>query len=156
MQLTRRTYLKAVGALGLAGSAALAGCTSDPAPPTGKLLDTEPAYGDWFDGVQGYSRTVDARGETEVEVTVGAKNAMGFFAFSPVAVAVSPGTTVTWTWAGKGGAHDVAAEDGSFASDLTDRAGARFGHTFDAPGVYRYFCTPHRGMGMRGAVVALA
>lgn len=154
MYLSRRTYLKGLGALGLAGSVALAGCTSDPVP-TGKLLDTEPAYGNWFDGVPGYSKTTDARGESAVTVTVGAKNSMGFFGYSPVAVAVSPGTTVTWTWAGKGGAHDVAAEDGSFASELTDRAGTQFSHTFDAPGIYKYYCTPHRGMGMRAAVVVL-
>lgn len=155
MDLTRRDYLRAAGALALLGSTSLAGCTNPPVQ-TGPFLDVEPAYGDWFDGVPGYERTLDARGESAVDVTVGAQTSMGYFAFDPVAVGVSPGTTVTWTWAGKGGAHDVAADDGSFASELTDRAGTRFSHTFEAPGVYRYFCTPHRGMGMRGAVVVLA
>ncbi|WP_336343360.1 plastocyanin/azurin family copper-binding protein [Halalkalicoccus ordinarius] len=30
--------------------------------------------------------------------------------------------------------------------------GHTFEHTFDSPGVYKYYCTPHVAMGMKGAI----
>jgi halocyanin-like protein len=68
-------------------------------------------------------------------------------------VRVSAGTTVVWTWTGAGGAHNVAAEDGSFESDLTSEAGHTFSRTVEEPGTVRYVCTPHATLGMKGAVV---
>lgn len=160
MALTRRTYLQGVGALAVASMTGLAGCASGRASPTGdsdgdRVLSTEPAYDGWFDGVETYRGTYDMRGRPAVTVTVGAKDSRGYFAFAPAALAVSPGATVSWEWAGKGGSHDVVALDGSFESALTGRAGATFEHTFDAPGVFKYYCRPHRMMGMKGAVTVL-
>ena len=86
-------------------------------------------------------------------VQVGAQANGGGFGFSPAAVAVSPGTTVVWEWTGEGGSHDVQAKDGSFASELTDESGHTFSRTFDATGTTRYYCMPHKTMGMKGAVV---
>lgn len=64
-------------------------------------------------------------------------------------MAASSGTTVTWRWTGRGGGHDVVADNGAFASgDLVTTAD----HTFDVPGVYKYYCPPHRATGMCGAV----
>jgi nitrite reductase (NO-forming) len=88
-------------------------------------------------------------------VTVGAKDSLGYFSFAPAALAVSPETTVTWTWSGEGGGHNVVALDDTFASTLSDRSGATFSHTFTGRGVFKYYCGPHRGMGMKGAVVVL-
>lgn len=86
-------------------------------------------------------------------VRVGVSGDMGYYKFGPAAVAVSPGTVVTWEWTGRGGEHDVAALEGSFDSgDPVRAAGTTFDRTFDAPAVYRYYCTPHRSLGMRGAV----
>ena len=160
MELSRRTYLQGVGALAVASMAGLSGCASGQAKPVTEpeprtRLPTEPSYDDWFDGVGTYRGTDDLRGRETVTVTVGAKDAFGYFAFDPAAIAVSPGTTVTWVWSGEGGGHDVVALDGTFASPLSDRPGTTFGHTFDASGVVTYYCTPHRGMGMRGAVAIL-
>lgn len=165
MQLTRRTYLKAAGLLAVVGATGLAGCTTrgEPGPgtptpgtPTPEpYLPTEPDYDGWFADVGTYRGTLDLRDQSSVTVTVGAKDSLGYFKFAPAAVAVSPGTTVTWRWSGNGGAHDVVALDGAFRSPSTDRAGTTFTHTFDAPGVYRYYCTPHRGMGMKGAILVL-
>lgn len=156
--LTRRDYLSGAAALVLASS--LAGCGArggTPTPTPGEpVLDTEPDYGTWFEGVSNYDGTHDRRGTDPVSVIVGAKGPLGNFKFAPAAVAVSPGTTVRFTWSGKGGAHDVVDIDGRFDSrPLTDRTGHVFEHRFDTPGVYRYYCTPHRGMGMRGAVAVL-
>jgi halocyanin-like protein len=160
MSLSRRTYLKAAAALGVVGATALAGCSTTarpgpgtPTPPT--YLPTEPEYGDWFADVGTYTGTLDVRGQPTVPITVGAKGSLGYFKFAPAAVAVSPGTTVTWTWSGNGGTHDVTALDGTFRSAYSDRPGSTFTHTFDVPGVYKYYCTPHRGMGMKGAVAVV-
>lgn len=138
---------------GLAGATALAGCTSTARPSTGTKLDPEPSYGGWFDGVSNYDGTLDLRGRDAVTVDVGVRGNIGFYKFGPPAIAVSPGTTVTWRWTGKGGDHDVRAESGAFRSGaIVGRSGHTFSHTFDDPGVYKYYCTPHRSMGMKGAV----
>jgi halocyanin-like protein len=107
----------------------------------------------WFDNVGNYEGVVDATGEDEVTVTVGAEGNGGTFAFDPAAFRVDSGTTVVWEWTGDGGGHDVVAEDGSFESDLQSDAGATFEHDFEEAGTYRYACTPHKSMGMKGAVV---
>jgi halocyanin-like protein len=108
----------------------------------------------WLDGVGNYDRTVvDATGESEVEITVGAEGNGGNLAFDPPAVRVSTGTTVVWTWTGAGGAHNVAAADGSFESELVSEEGHTFSRTFEEPGVVEYVCTPHETLGMKGAVV---
>ena len=84
---------------------------------------------------------------------VGARGNGGQFAFAPPVPRVDPGTTVICRWTGKGGPHDVVAEDGSFDSGTTSTEGATFEWTPESPGVVTYACTPHRGLGMRGAVV---
>ncbi|WP_224333362.1 halocyanin domain-containing protein [Haloprofundus halobius] len=158
MELTRRSYLRATAALAVVGTTGLAGCGSADADAetdaeTARLLPTEPNYDGWFDNADAYRGTYDLRGRHAVTVTVGAKDSLGYFSFDPAAIAVSPGTTVTWEWSGEGGAHNVVALEGAFRAPLTDRAGTTFARTFDETGVYPYYCTPHRGMGMKGAVV---
>jgi halocyanin-like protein len=112
-----------------------------------------PDYGGWFENVGNFEGTTDRTGESEVTVTVGATGNNGSYAFAPPAVRVDPGTTVVWEWSGKGNAHNVVAEDGSFESELTPEAGFTFEQTFEETGVYKYACVPHEPMGMKGAVV---
>ncbi|WP_233752281.1 MULTISPECIES: halocyanin domain-containing protein [Halostella] len=107
----------------------------------------------WFDDVDNYDGIVDRTGEDEVSVQVGSQANGGGFGFGPAAVSVSPGTTVVWEWTGEGGSHDVQADNGSFASQMTDEAGHSFAHTFDGTGTTKYYCMPHKAMGMKGAVV---
>ena len=114
---------------------------------------TGPDYGGWFENVDNFEETVDRTGEPAVTVTVGAEGNNGTYAFDPPAVRVDPGTTVVWEWTGKGGAHNVVAEDGSFESELTDESGHTFEYTFEESGVTKYACVPHEMMGMKGAVV---
>lgn len=133
--------------------AGLSGCTGRGARPDDPLVPNEPDYKGWFDGVSVYKGTVDRRGQSDVTVEVGAQGANGYYYFAPAAVAVSPGTTVTWVWNGKGGTHNVVSEAGLFDSGaITAKQGHEFSHTFAEPGVFRYVCEPHRTMGMRGAV----
>ncbi len=116
----------------------------------GEFLAEEPDYEGFFDGVENYEGTADMTGQDSVSVSVGAG---GGLMFEPPAVAVSPGTTVTWEWTGEGGAHNVAAEDGAFESDTVEEEGHTFEHTFEEEGVFTYVCTPHEALGMKGAIV---
>ncbi|PSP86716.1 halocyanin domain-containing protein [Halobacteriales archaeon QS_4_66_20] len=93
----------------------------------------------------------DMTGEDEATVEVGAGS--DGLAFSPAAIQVDSGTTVTWEWTGEGGAHNVVHEDGEFESDLQEEDGATFEHTFEEEGNFLYYCNPHRSQGMKGAVV---
>jgi len=98
-----------------------------------------------YDGVE------DMTGMDEVSVEVGAGNGL---AFGPAAIRVGPGTTVIWEWTGQGGAHNVVAEDETFDSGETvSEQGTTFEYTFEESGSTRYFCSPHKGVGMKGAVV---
>jgi len=142
--IERRTVLK--------GAASVAGVTLAGTGATGSAV-AQSALGDWFEGVSNFDGVVDKTGESEVTVEVGASGNDGNFAFGPAAVRVDPGTTVVWEWTGKGGSHDVSADDGSFASEIVGDAGHTFERTFEQAGVSKYVCTPHETMGMKGAVV---
>ena len=155
MQTTsRRTYLKVGGSATLAAMTALAGCSDGKDADEDKArVPNEPDYRGWFEGVSNYDGTIDQRDRDEVTVTVGAQGNNGYYTFGPAAVAVSAETTVTWEWSGRGGAHNVVAEQGSFDSgNPVDEDGNTFTDTFDSPAVYKYVCEPHRSLGMRGAV----
>jgi len=136
------------------GTAPGGGPTTTPTrTETGGDSVPEPDFGGWFDDVDNFDGVADHTGENEVRVTVGAAANGGNFGFAPPAVRVSTGTTVVWEWNGKGGSHNVVAEDGRFESELTATAGHTFTHTFESAGTAQYVCTPHRSLGMKGAVV---
>jgi halocyanin-like protein len=164
--LDRRTVLKTMAAG--AATATIAGCSSDGGSDDGSSGDSNDdgsgsGSGDsgsdstnfdgWFDNVSNYDGVVDETGSSEVTVKVGAKGNNGNFAFGPAAVEVSEGTTVVWEWTGKGSLHNVVADNGDFESEQTQEEGFTFERTFDSAGTYKYYCTPHEAMGMKGAIV---
>src|SRR5205823_212749 len=86
--------------------------------------------------------------------------------FDPGSVTVSKGTTVTWRNTSQT-AHTVT-DDPSKAANPADAQlpsgaqawdsgnvdpGQTFSHTFDTPGTYKYFCTPHETAGMLGTII---
>ena len=74
--------------------------------------------------------------------------------FSPPAIKVEPGTTVTWEWTGNGDEHNVVATDETFDSGAPDgEAGTTFEYTFETEGVYQYVSEPQADAGMKGVVV---
>jgi nitrite reductase (NO-forming) len=125
----------------------------DPGEQAVSSAQSDTEFDGWFDDVDNYDGVVDETGRDEVRIDVGSEANGGGFGFGPAAVAVSPGTTVVWEWTGKGGSHNVEADDGSFESEMVDTTGHTFSHTFEDAGTTRYFCLPHKAMGMKGVVV---
>lgn len=111
------------------------------------------SFDGWMENVSNYDGVVDNTGQSEVSVTVGAKANGGNFGFAPPAIRVDPGTAVVWKWNGKGGSHNVVEQDGAFESELTDEEGHTFSHTFESEGTAKYYCQPHKSVGMKGVVV---
>jgi plastocyanin len=100
---------------------------------------------------------------------------MGGESFQPREITISVGEAVVWKNTSSR-AHSVTAyEDalpdgadyfatGGFDSEAAARdawdgkhgaitSGQQFGHTFEVPGKYPYFCIPHEKAGMVGTVV---
>jgi len=68
--------------------------------------------------------------------------------FSPAAVQVPAGATVTWSFEDGRVPHNVKGD--GFASG--NQTKGTFAHTFGRPGEYRYTCTLHAGMDGRVVV----
>ena len=64
---------------------------------------------------------------------------------------VEVGDTVTWLPATKG--HNVEMISSPNDMKFKSKNGKEAKITFDTPGIYYYWCTPHKGMGMIGLVV---
>jgi halocyanin-like protein len=171
----RRTVLGGIGSLAAAGL--LAGCTTgtdggeespgdggsgggdDSGTPTesgsGAQFD-QAAVDEYLSNVSNYDGTVvDEQGSSSVTVAVGVEGNGGNYAFSPPAVIVDAGTTIQFEWTGQGQQHNVVHEGGDYESELYAEAGVNFEHTFDSAGLSRYFCRPHKGLGMKGVVVVV-
>ena len=143
------------------GAGVLAGCTGGEAGNSngddasgngsGDSGGNTATFDGWFDDVSNYDGVTDATGESNVTVAVGAGS--DGLRFDPAAVRVDAGTTVTWEWTGDGGSHNVITDGGEFQSDYYSEAGATFEYAFDGAGTYKYYCNPHKTMGMKGAVV---
>jgi plastocyanin len=63
--------------------------------------------------------------------------------FTPSAILVSVGTTVTWTWATGASTHNVTFADGTVSGD---HSSGTFARTFTTAGTFNYLCTLHAGM----------
>ena len=63
------------------------------------------------------------------------------------------GETITWVPTSKG--HNVEWVAGPDGAELPKKSknGKEVSMTFEVPGIYYYWCTPHKGMGMIGLVV---
>ena len=71
--------------------------------------------------------------------------------FEPASITVPVGTTVTW--ADVSGTHTTTSYDGLWDSGERLEVGQSYSHTFNQPGVYRYYCKPHEDQGMIGTVL---
>ncbi len=73
------------------------------------------------------------------------------YQFTPSLVTIQVGDSVTWR--NVEGSHDVVADDGSFFGGDTSANNWTFTHTFNSPGSFGYYCSPHINFGMQGMVV---
>jgi len=77
--------------------------------------------------------------------------------FSPKTVRVARGGKVTWVWRGEND-HNVRFRKAPAGSKRpkgsSTQSSGRFSRTFRKRGTYRYVCTIHEDLGMRGRVVA--
>ncbi len=145
---TRRSLLRAAGLTAVGGLSALAGCTGD-----AQSGDSTERFDGYLANVDDAEEVRDRTDAESVSITVGAQGNGGNLAYAPAAVRVAADTTVTWEWTGAGGSHNVVHEGGAFESTLVTDADHTFTHTFETAGTFRYYCTPHKGLGMRGVVV---
>jgi halocyanin-like protein len=141
----RRTLLKTIAAGATVGGAAAAGV----GPAAAQSTDLS----GFFSNTGNAGEVTDKTGQDEVTVEVGTDGNGSAFGFGPAVVRVDPGTNVVWEWTGKGGQHNVVADDGSFESEYYSSSGDTFEHAFESAGVTKYYCAPHEMMGMKGAVV---
>ena len=114
-----------------AAGAALAGCGHGPARPAG--ASAAPATPS--------SAPMPASTAAAAPVATSAVT-IDNFAFSPSAITVKVGTTVTWTNRDEE-PHTVTAADGSFKSGTLAGNNNTFTHTFTTVGSITYHCTIH-------------
>ncbi|WP_248910324.1 halocyanin domain-containing protein [Halocatena marina] len=148
ISIGRRTFLKTI-AISTTGTL-LAGCSStgDSSKNDDSLATKEKqAFDGWFDNTANFDGIVDKTNTEEITVTVGAAGNNGLYAFAPPAIRIESGTTVTWKWTGKGGAHNVVVQEGTFQSKMTEAKGTVFEYLFKNTDVYKYFCEPTRQWG---------
>ena len=139
-----------------AGGATAAAAASTGATGTAAAQEVQP---DWPSGVTNgnLGSYRDARGESEVTVSVGAGD-QGL-AFDPTQLWVDTGTTITWEWTGNGGAHNVqTVDDGGPASLDSGQAVGEEGATYsyelteEDAGITHYHCVPHTSVGMHAGL----
>ena len=73
--------------------------------------------------------------------------------YSKEVAKVAVGETITWLPASKGHNVEIIAAPDGFDIPKKSKNGKEVSITFDVPGIYYYWCTPHKGMGMIGLVV---
>ena len=74
------------------------------------------------------------------------------FAFAPARITIDRGATVRWR-NGTSTFHTVTPDGHTaFEEWETNAQGQTFEARFDQPGEYRYYCTPHRSLGMTGII----
>lgn len=66
---------------------------------------------------------------------------------------VNVGDTVTWLPTSKGHNVEIVAAPEGFDIPKKSKNNKEVSITFDVPGIYYYWCTPHKGMGMIGLVI---
>jgi len=130
--------------------------TDTPTPTATPPQSPEGQADQFLSGVPNYDGDiVDETGNDEVTVAVGQNGLQ----FTPSAIRVNTGTTVTWEWFGPN--HNVVAQEDAFPqSDVPPvvfdsgepKSEGTFEFTFEQAGGYPYLCNPHSYQ-MKGFVI---
>ncbi len=90
----------------------------------------------------------------EIKVDMLNKDANGNrMVYSEEIIRVDVGDTVTWLPTAKGHNVEFRAGPQGFKAPKKSKIGKEYSYSFNVPGVYVYWCTPHKSMGMIGLVV---
>ncbi|WP_248905185.1 halocyanin domain-containing protein [Halocatena marina] len=143
----RRNFLRAVGGLTTLGL--LAGCIGGMSENANADDKSASSVDGWLAESDNYDSITDMTGEAAVTIEVGPES--NEHVFAPAAVRIDPETTVTWKWIGSG-YHNVVDRDGQFESGEPEET-ATFEHEFKTTGMYFYYCTPHKSVGMKGVLI---
>lgn len=73
--------------------------------------------------------------------------------YSEEVVAIDTGDAITWVPTSKGHNVEIVAAPDGFDIPKKSKNGKEVTIEFTVPGIYYYWCTPHKGMGMIGLVV---
>ena len=73
--------------------------------------------------------------------------------YSKEVAKVAVGETITWLPASKGHNVEFIAGPAGFSLPKRSKMNKQFDMVLDIPGVYYYWCTPHKGTGMIGLIV---
>jgi plastocyanin len=78
--------------------------------------------------------------------------------FEPAELTVEAGEVVNWFWPSGSVGHNVVPDDGDSPPQSGPLAGypAYHSYQFMTPGVYRYHCLAHAGVGMPGVITVVA
>jgi plastocyanin len=76
------------------------------------------------------------------------------YTFTPHSIAVTPGTTITWTNKQADDNHTVTADNGTFDTGVINKGGGHASLTFNTVGTFTYHCKIHPFM--HGTVVVSA
>lgn len=152
--MRRRRFLRTTSQLGTIlsiASVGFAGCMGhrDPPPMEAYLDDTE----QWEKGAPREENVISKTGTERPVISVGAGPENRWF--KPQAINITAGTTVVWSWTGKGGLHNVvgsgAVPEFSFDSGQPQETG-QFKQTFFRRGIRSYYSEPDEEHEMRGAI----
>lgn len=113
---------------------------------TGVLFMKSPAKDTSTNSTNNSSASTENKQASETDITPASTDKIDIkdFAFTPAAIQVKKGTTVTWTNQDST-RHNIApdSETADFkASELLDK-GKSYSVTFNTVGTYTYHCTPH-------------
>ncbi|HKX71649.1 MAG TPA: plastocyanin/azurin family copper-binding protein [Acidimicrobiales bacterium] len=145
----------AVARLLLAG-AALAACGGDDSGDDAGDGGLSASDGAAADGSDAEAPDTEAPDDAVVITTDPAPVSALDNSFMPENIQVKAGTEVVWTNKGRNEHNALHVDGGDWGVEVDDfQPGDVYSHTFDEPGVYRYYCSIHGSAdaGMIGTVV---
>ena len=150
------THLAAAIARLLLAGAALAACGGDDAGDDAGEGELSASDGAAADGSDAEAPDTESPDDAVVITTDPAPVSALDNSFMPENIQVKAGTDVVWTNKGRNEHNALHVDGGDWGVEVDDfQPGDIYSHTFDEPGVYRYYCSIHGSTdaGMIGTVV---
>jgi len=150
------THLAAAIARLLLAGAALAACGGDDSGDDAGEGELSASDGAAADGSDAEAPDTESPDDAVVITTDPAPVSALDNSFMPENIQVKAGTDVVWTNKGRNEHNALHVDGGDWGVEVDDfQPGDIYSHTFDEPGVYRYYCSIHGSTdaGMIGTVV---